>query len=466
MNDLKLYMDDKLADITLNSQLAEKILQQTEGKCMAEEKRKGKREMPWKGAVAAALCLFLTCSVTVLAASVPSVNDWIYKWNPRFAQMLYPIQKSSEDQGIKLEILSAANDDHNIVVYFSIQDMEGKGRVDANLDLCDSEHVEGPLAFGTEIIDYDEKTSTAYYKMHGSGGKDMSNQMVTFSLSSLMSNKVTYDWYDTKIDLTTLLSQEAESLSLSQVEFQGGSAFLDPQTEIQEGYDKVLKPDAMNIPLGGDIDFVTISNIGFVDGKLHIQTKWTKSFDNHGDLWLLDEKGVVGDEAAGNAIPYNNLYFMTKEDEESQSDHTTMHWESQRYIEYIYDIGSVEELAGYNLWGWFVKDGMFTDGNWKVNFRTANVEMDSLIIRDLEGIGECVEITPFGIYIEGYGGSYDEANLTILLKDGSVLEYSHFSSDISWDGSSYDLYTAFGEEFDVKEIRSVSLDHVNIYEDD
>lgn len=451
MNDLKTYINHKLSDIAVSRELSEKILQQTTGRGMQKEKT---RRLGLKGAVvAAAFCLILTCSVTALAASVPFVNDWLYKFNPQFAQFLYPIQKSSEDQGIKLEILSAANDNHNIVIYFSIQDLEGKGRVNENLDLCDSEYVEGPFAFGTELIAYDEKTNTAYYKMHGSGGKDMSNRMVTFSISSLMSNKVTYDWYDTKIDLASLLSREAEIISLSEVEFHGGS-------------DRVLKPDVMNVPLGGDIDFVTISNIGFVDGKLHIQTKWTKSFDNHGDLWLLDEKGVVGDEAAGKAIFYNTLYFMTKEDTESQKDHVTKHWESQRHVEYIYDVGSIEELAGYNLWGWFVKDGIFVDGSWKINFRMSDVEKDSLIIRDLKGIGECIEITPLGIYIEGYHGSYDEANLAIMLKDGSVLEYSQFSSDISWDGSSYDLYDVFGEEFDVKEIRSVSLDRVNIYEDD
>ena len=452
MNDLKTYIDHKLSDIAVSSKLSEKILQQTTEKGMKEKKA---RSLGLKGTiVAAALCLFLTCSITALAASVPSVNDWLFKLNPQFAQFLYPIQKSSEDQGIKLEVLSAANDDHNAVVYFSIQDIEGKGRVNEKLDLCDSEHIKGPLAFGTELITYDKKTNTAYYKMHGSGGKDMSNQMVTFSLSSLMSNKVTYDWFDTKIDLASLLNGEAEIIPLSEVEFQGGS-------------DRILKPDVMNIPLGGDIDFVTISNIGFVDGKLHIQTKWTKSFDNHGDLRLLDEKGVIGDgdEVAENAISYTNLYFKTKEDIESQTDHATMHWESQKHIEYVYDVGSIEELEGYNLWGWFVKDGIFTDGNWKVNLRMSDVQKDSLIIGDLKEVAECVEITPFGIYIEGYGGSYDEANLTILLKDGSVLEYSHFSSDISRNGSSYNLYTAFGEEFDIKEIRSVSLDQVNIYED-
>lgn len=468
MNDLKTYIDYKLSDVTVSNSLSEKILQQTAEKGMKEKKA---RRHGLKGTVAAAaLCLLLTCSVTALAASMPSVNDWVYKFNPQFAQFLYPIQKASENQGIKLEVLSAANDAHNAVIYFSIQDMEGKERVNEKLDLCDSEYVKGPVVFGTEFITYDEKTNTAYYKMHGSGGKDMSNQMVTFSLSSLMGNKMTYDWYDTKLDMPSLLNKEAETIFLSEVEFRGGSGTLselpfDGVANTQESSYKILKPDVLNIPLAEEIDFVTISNIGFVDGKLHIQTKWTKSFDNHGELRILDEKGMIGDEAAGNAISYDNLYFMTKEDIESEPDHATMHWESSKHIEYVYDVGSVEELAGYHLWGRFVKDGIFIDGNWKVNFRMSDIEKTNMLtINDLKGMGESVEISPFGIYIKGYRGNYDEANITIMLKDGNILEYSDFSSDISGDGSSYDLYIAFGEGFDVNEIASVSLDQMNIYE--
>ncbi len=454
MNDLKAYIDNKLSDITVSSELEKKILQQTKGR----EKRK---KTGIKGAVAAAvLCLCLTCSATVLAASVPSVNDWLYRLSPQFAQFLYPIQKSSESQGIRLQVLSATNDDHNTVVYFSIQDMEGKGRVSENLDLCDSESIEGPSIFGTEIIAYDEKTNTAYFEMHGSGGRDMSNQMATFSISSLMSNKVEYDWYNTKINLPSLLNGEAETIPLSEVEFQGGSV------ELQEDSAKILKPDVMDISLGGDVDFVTISNIGFVEGKLHIQTKWAKSFDNHGDLILLDEKNITGDVAMGNSKYGDTLYFMTKEDEESRSVSAAMNPEAQKHIEYIYDVGSIEELEGYDLWGWFVKDGIFTNGSWKVNFRMADVENDSLIIKDLKGIGECAEISPLGIYIEGYCGNPDEAEITIQLKNGNVLECCQFSTDISRDGSNYNLYTAFGEELNTGEIKSILLDNKSIYEND
>lgn len=434
-----------------------------------KKSKQSAKKAAWKGAVvAAAVCLFLTCSVTALAASVPVVNDFIYKLSPEFARVLYPVSRSSEDQGIKLEVLYAANDNHSVVVYFSIQDMEGKGRVSENLDLCDSEYVEGPFAFGTELIFYEEETNTAYYKMEAVGGTDMANRMVTFGIRSLMSNKTIYDWYDTKIDFVSSLEKEAETIAISEVECSGMSTLPAYVDEMEDSHKKILKPDVMDISLGQDVDFLTISNMGFVDGKLHIQTKWEKSFDNHGDLLLVKKNAVVDESIepeSGNVVYYDTIYFSTKEMKEDISDKATMHWQAGKYIEYIYDVGSLEELANYNLWGWFVKDGIFTDGSWKVNFRMSDVEKDSLILTDVKGIANRMEITPIGIYIEGYEGSHDKACVCITLKNGKSLEYNTFSCETFKDGKS-NLYTTFGEMFDVSEVESITFNRVSIYGED
>lgn len=481
MNNLKDYIDDKLSDVTVSQSLSEKIMQQTtadmEGKSISK-KTGSPREMGrtrrngFRGiAVAAAICLFFACSVSALASNVPAINDWIYKFSPEFAQVLYPISKSSEDQGIKLEVLCAVNDDHNVVVYFSIQDTEGKGRVDETLDLCDSEYIDGPFVFGMEMLSYDEETNTAYYKVEGSGGEAMANRMVTFSIGSLMSNETHYDLYDTKIDLAAYMEKEPLTILPDEVFCSGmalSSADLEEfeKKEEQLAKSNLLKPDQMNISLGENVDFVTITNVGFVDGKLHIQTKWSKSFDNHGELLLVEKGTDIENQDVSilpdTAVDYSTIYFETDEMLENKSDEITTHYQSEKYIEYIYEIESPEQLADYNLCAWFVKDGIFTDGNWEVNFRMSDLEQDTLLLTDVGESAKTVEITPIGIYVEGFLGNAHEAYITITLKDGTKQEFDNFSSESFPDNSS-NLYTSFGQVMDTNEIENVALNGINIY---
>lgn len=355
MSDIKSYIDHKLSDLTVSEDLSNAILNRTMNHKEKKQLRITTRRMV---ALAAVICLILTCSITAFAATVPSFNDWIYKITPELAELLYPINKSTEDNGIKVEVLSAVNDNHNAVVYFTVQDTTDKGRVNEKLDLCDTYHIDGPCNFNVQMISYDAETNTAFFVMHGSGGEGMSDQMTTFTISKIMSNKINYEWYNTGIDLTSLIGSNAKSLPISEFNYTGGS-------ELSGESLSVLEPDVMSIPFGNGVDFVTISNIGFVNGKLHIQTKWETSFDNHGDLWLADEKGVINGEA--NTVSHSNYYFRTSEDNaNSGNDRFTKH------IEYIFDVSSIEELSGYNLWAFFVEDGTFTEGEWKVNFRLSD----------------------------------------------------------------------------------------------
>ena len=417
MSDIKSYIDNQLADITVSNELSNNILNQTTYK-----KGKIHHRLAIRKAVVftAAVCLIFTCSLSAFAATIPAFNDWIYTVTPKLAELLYPINKSAEDNGIKVTVLGAVNDNHNAAVYFTVQDTTDQNRVNEKLDLGDTCYIEGPYAFNIEMLSYDEKTNTALFAMRGSGGEGLSNRMTTFKISMLMSNKTTHDWYDTGIDIASLVNSNANSLPVSNFYYTGGS-------ELPAGGLSVLEPDVMNILLGDGIDFVTISNIGFVDGKLHIQTKWKTSFDNHGSLGLADENDVANGEA--NAISYNNYYFRTAEDSANCGNNRFA-----KHIEYVFDVSRIEELSGCNLRAYLVEDGTFTEGKWKVNFRLS--DSDHILISKADGIADSVEVTSVGAYINGYKGNHENCNLAIMMKNGTKLSYSYYSTKNSADADS------------------------------
>lgn len=446
MSNIKSYIDDKLSGLTVSQDLSNAILNQTINNKAKKLLRFTARRMV---ALAAVICLILTCSMTAFAATVPGFNDWIYKISPELAELLYPVNKSTEDNGIKVEVLSAVNDNHNVAVYFTVQDTANKGRVNENLDLCDTYYIDGPSIFNVQMLSYDGKTNTTFFVMRGSGGEGMSDQMTTFKISKLMSNKIKYEWYNTGIDLTGLIDSNAKSIPISEFYYTGGSEL--PVDDLS-----VLEPDIMSIPFGNGIDFVTISNIGFVNGKLHIQTKWETSFDNHGDLWLTDEKGVINGEAK--TAGYDNYYFNTAEDSaNSSNDRFTKH------IEYVFDVGSIEELSGYNLWAFFVEDGTFTEGEWKVNFRLSDA--DRIYIGKADNIADSIEVTSIGAYINGYTANRNDCDLSIVMKDGTELNYSQFSTDDQASGGNnkWDISMMFDTAIDIKDITGISIDGIKVY---
>lgn len=182
---------------------------------------------------------------------------------------------------------------------------KGRGGPRIKQTLWTLQGINGSSISGVEFINYEEETQTAFYVLHESG--NFAKRTNVFRINEIMFNKHIFEWFQTEINLADLAGKKPETEDLFAYEYGGGSS---------EGTDaSILLPDVMNLSLGEEIDFMTISNIGMVDGKLHIQTKWDKSFDNHGEFWLL-EKGKEPEEYS-DAVPHNNYYFRTEEDLEN-----------------------------------------------------------------------------------------------------------------------------------------------------
>ena len=427
MTSLKGYIDNKLEDIKVNADLVGDILHKT----YKHQSRNTNRTIRKCVVVSLAVIMCFACSATALAATVPTVNDWLYSVSTGMAEMLYPINLYAEDNGIKVDVLYAVNDNRTAVVYFSVQDTTGN-RVDGTTDIYNYS-LDGPTAFTCEMISYDEETNTAFFRMLGTGGLEMSGKMETFSIDSFISNKTEYDWYDTAIDIESLIDDNASGIPIENYEYIGGSVGGETMN--------VLTPDAMDLSLGNGVDFVTISNIGFVDGQLHIQTKWTQSIDNHGWLALGNSNGPV------NSDQCKSYYFRTENDTQTGD-------ASSKHIEYVFDISGIEQLKDTSLWAMFTEDGDYTEGVWVVNFRLSDTQ--NIILSNIGGVAENVEISPVGIYIDGYMSTNEDCLIIVTMSDGSQVCLKSYTS--------YSKINAlFDSPINLEDVISVAINDTVVY---
>ena len=443
MNDktLKYHIDEKMKKIMVDDNMKKTILNK-----MAEEKTSRRFNVKKAALIAAAAALVSVFPLTAAAATaVPAINDWVYSVNPQLAEYLYPINESCTDNGIKLEVESAANDSHNTRIFFTLQDTEGKGRIASDTDLCDSYYINigSFISGGVCCESYDPETQTARFSANITSNEDLTNKMATFSLSMIMSNKTEYEKFDTGINLAEIIPEHTQ-IGGEKIEHIDGWSHSSESLYESESYDKpskedMLVPDVTNISIGDQFDYVSISNIGFIDGKLHIQTKWESSFDNHGWFTLYN-----GDYISG----YEMIYFSTKEDNAIGT----------RHIEYIYDVGP-EDLSNYKLLADIVEDGEIVKGDWQINFRMESMNKIKLEYKNASS----AEITPVGLYINGYRGE-TEPSVTISYADGTSETIDSFTmeSDVGFLFRKKNYYMEFGW-IDIKNIVSVTINGEEVY---
>ena len=299
---------------------------------------------------AAAILLCFTLSISVLAATVDPVYRILFNISPTAAQALKPINLACEDQGIKMEVISAAIYENEAVIYLSLQDLTDN-RISETTDLFDSYRINRPFdsEASCRFVSFDEETRTATFLIHISqwNNEKIEGDKITFSFTEFLSQKNTFDEKLSGLDLSKAAiaeeTQKPESISGG-----GGISFIDYETDC-------LVPAANDIL--SPVDGVTITNIGFIDNKLHIQIYFEDilSYDNHGYIDLRDE--------SGNTAEYYSISFW--DDEKVGS-----------YNEIVFDI-SPEDIENYQTYGYFVICKNRTKGNWQVTFPLENAEYTS-----------------------------------------------------------------------------------------
>ena len=299
--------------------------------------------------IMAMLMVLVLTATPVLSANVPAVYELMYLVSPTVAQFFMPVQKSWENNGIKMEVVSAYIHNDTAEVYITMQDLIGE-RVDETTDLYDSYSVNRPFDSSAtcQRVGYDEPTKTATFLISITewGNKKIVGDKITFSVREFISDKHTYNEIPIAVDLTSI----DNTPSTKQVSRSGGGGRkykeYYPNSESKA---KVLVP---TVPMKFPVEGIDFTGIGYVDGMLHIQTSVMDNLtkDNHGYFFLSDKNG--------NKIQCDyNVGFVENFDSDNRVD----------YEEYVFDIPQ-SEIGQYSLYGTFVTSGLFTEGNWQVTF--------------------------------------------------------------------------------------------------
>lgn len=336
----------------LNKQVSpdENLLQDTIRKAEKIERKSHNKVYSFrKPAIAlVSICLCLSLAMPALAATVEPIYQLMYMVSPTVAQFFMPVQKSDEDNGIKMEVVSAYIHDNVAEIYITMQDLTEK-RIDETTDLYDSYSINRPFDSSAhcERVGYDESTKTATFliTIDEWGNKDITGDKITFTVREFLSHKQTYDDIEIPISLTTI-DVAKKTQRASNITGGGGTNYK----QFREENPVALIP---SLPMNEfPIDGIDLTGIGYIDGGLHIQTAVTDNLDkdNHGFFYLQDSDG--------NKIDCSYSFNFVNQYE--QPGRIT-------YCNYVFDVPQ-SEISNYTLHGDFVTSGMITKGNWKITF--------------------------------------------------------------------------------------------------
>lgn len=387
--------------------------------------------------------LFLLFSVGVATATSTSMNELVAKVSPEIALLLKPIELSSMDEGINMEVVAAMNDDDSTVVYVTMQDLEGE-RIDETLDIYDY-FISNGHSFTNEVVAFDEITKTATVRFLASGGEKLNNSKLKFQIRSFLSDKKVFEQTKVNIDLKSVEDKKPIVLHRDSISGMGGKLYSNAKE--QESF-KILPDENLNIKIPA-IDFMEVTNVGFIQNKLHIQTKWIDNDkDNHGSFYFMN--------TAGEKIHPSSISFGR--DKSGKLEY------GNNLQEYVFDVDAIN-LENYALSGNFTTSGNSVSGNWQTTFKLSDVN-ESKIVDFLYNFGNWqsqeVTISPLGLTIKGIGEveNSTEMTATISMKDGHTQKLTHLISIT--DKGQIKLKLLTDEPLDVEKVKSISINGIDL----
>lgn len=330
-------------NIKMTNEMKTRIINNTS---LESEPKKSKDLITKKRPIAVMLTgvLYFLFAIPVLYAAADPIYQIMYRVSPAIAQYFQLVQKSDEDNGIKMEVISSYIHDNTAEIYIALQDLTDN-RVDETTDLYDSYYIHSAFDSSAycERIGYDEETRTALFmiRISQTENKEVNGDKITFCVKKFLSQKSEYKDIEIPVDLMSV----SQASKTQNVYLLGGGGKLDVD---MDSFEAIIPstPDKA-FPIAG-IDF---TGIAFVNGKLHIQIgiKDRSSNDNNGYFYLVD--------AAGNRIDEDGSYGFRDETSSSCID----------YSEYVFSV-TPEQLKECKLYGNFWTSGLLIEGNWKVTF--------------------------------------------------------------------------------------------------
>lgn len=305
-----------------------------------------RRLRPLIALAAVLVCLALAVPAFAMPALAADPDGYalLYSISPAAAQFFKPVNRSDEDNGIRLTVDSVYLHSDTVEIYVSLQDLTGD-RLDETTDLFDSYRINRGFDCSAtcSLAGYDAQTRTARFliSITSFDGQDIEGDKLTFSLNRLLTGKTETEGAVTGLDLAAVQAEPATQ----QVTRRGGSGIAaEAGGSTAETRTALVPTGTLAAPAPG----VAITAVGYVDGLLHIQVLYENILetDNHGQLWL--DNGVEKLECLG------SLSFFAENGSDS-------------YEDYYFDV-TPAQLADCTLYGSFVTADTLIEGNWEITF--------------------------------------------------------------------------------------------------
>lgn len=301
--------------------------------------------------LAAALGLCFILSTPVLAANVPAIYELMAYISPELAQHFTPVQRTCEDNGIRLEVVSAYIHGDTAEVYFTLQDLMG-GRLDqdTHIDSFNISSGRDVSALGNcSLVGFDAQTQTATFLATLTNYDDQlfSGSKVTFTLNTFMSGKTLIADQPLPIDLTTLSEP-----TMQEVRWMGGGSRSKDIFEFPDDPTVLVPVMVPGENIYQPLPMLWMSGAAFGDGLLHIQSATIDPIQYNGQsyFYLIDREGNRLEADYG-------IYFSDK-------------WGDPEGTLFSEDVFALpqSELGKYTLYGTFSADNARIDGDWQVTF--------------------------------------------------------------------------------------------------
>ena len=275
---------------------------------------------------ALALLLVLFIATAIAGATNEAFNTMLYENFPGLATLLMPVNRTCEDQGIRMELLSAVAKGNEMLLTFSLEDLEGDRidrYTDAGLNIDFDNGDAGMNYSGTMSPAYDDEDT---HKVR------FINEMEFDSLPAPRDGQIKATMETiwprrySDVDLLPLLGEygslaEAMPAPENAIAYAGYkdhqfmiclSEYIEDPWVIPDTL-RVLSPGRMpEIPL---TDGISLSGIGMVDGRLHVQMHYTdlserEAFDGEEkvtyypwEIWIT-LRDLTDEDAVGPAKKY------------------------------------------------------------------------------------------------------------------------------------------------------------------
>ncbi|MFC4601063.1 hypothetical protein [Cohnella hongkongensis] len=426
------HIHEMLSKITVDSsKLADRV------KSRLHEDRGGmpsRHRKRWTRSTIAAIAMSFVLVASATAASLGNLDWFIERFNPDFGKIVEPVGVYSEDKGIRMEVIGAQKYENKAIIYLSLQDRTGQNRLTEQTDFRDGFHVKmrsqtkegakggdevlsASLSWKQKMLYFNKDTNTIYYEFNITADPDtpLADPLELGSFLIYFDGKA---YIDEPISVSLAGIEEVETAPIEKAQIWGGSNVPSDLSSLTEA---LLPGEYASMPHGEKDQWV--SNIGIINGKLHVQIGkiFKKEFGSTDAMLSL--KGPDGNLITSD---YSLVFLSDKKNNLLDLENNDYGDVVYKYEEFVFPVNR-DNLRKYTLYyTGSVYSGV--EGNWKV---AANLSDTASNLRtwkndiSVEGhLFEYITLSPLGLQVIGtYKGEncmVSDMRLEIETADGII----------------------------------------------